>query len=352
MTNNVKDINAETLASALIDLAKQGLESELRQKISDWENLVHSSFTNVQEKIQAMDDLLAQRPTFIQTKPINGEELQAPKLTHNLFKTIAKILVSSKRKEKNIMLVGPAGGGKSYMAQVLAEAVGLQFCPMSVGIQTTKSDLMGFVNAMGNYVTSPVRKAFEEGGVLLLDEFDAANAGVVTILNALLANNIVSFPDKTVTKHPNFICICACNTYGRGADVEYVGRNRLDAATLDRFIVVDMGYDYALERALVKQDKWLDIVHKMRENAASAGIKHIISPRASMDGADLLEQGFSIHDVLEMCVFKGAEENVRNHLLKDIVLPPKPIFDKNGKIVGYESTNKETIKVDGEITIQ
>lgn len=351
--NKTTDISGEVMAKALLDLVAKGLDDKLQQKINAWEDTVKQSFTSVQEKIAEIDDILAKRPTQIMIVDKDDKEIVAPKMTHNLFKTIAKILISSKRKEKNIMLVGPAGGGKSYMAQVLAEAVNLQFCPMSVGIQTTKSDLMGFVNAMGNYVTSPIREAFEKGGVLLLDEFDAANAGVVTILNALLANEIVSFPDKTVKKHKNFICICACNTYGRGADVEYVGRNRLDAATLDRFIVVDMQYDYALERALVKQDKWLDIVHKMRENAKEAGIKHIISPRASMDGADLLENGFSIHDVLEMCIFKGAEENIRNHLLKDIILPPRPVFDSNGKVIGYSDyTQADKPTVTEEITIQ
>lgn len=327
------EINETQLANKLVSLAVAGVSEQISKKVQVLEECVANALKGTQEKIAAVEQLLDNSPTCIR---IGTKEINTVKQTHKIFGIVSKILTSAKRKEKNIMLVGPAGGGKSYLASVIAEATNLPFHPMSVGIQTTKSDLMGFVNAMGNYVTSPVRLAFENGGVLLLDEFDAANAGVVTILNALLANEIVSFPDKTVKKHPNFICICACNTFGRGADVTYVGRNRLDGATLDRFITVTMDYDGVLERMLVGKPKWVEIIEKMRENAETAGIKHIISPRASMDGADLLDAGFNIYDVLEMVVFKGVEPNIKEQLVKGITLPPRPIVDSvTGKIVGY-----------------
>ena len=169
-------------------------------------------------------------------------------------------------------------------------------------------------------MTSPVREAYENGGLLLLDEFDCAHAGVVTILNSLLANGHCSFPDGIVNKNPNFICICACNTYGRGANVDYVGRNRLDGATLDRFIVIDVDYDAKLEKKLCDNDAWFDIIKKIRANAEKQGIKTIISPRASMDGADLLDGGFTIKEVLNMTIFKGQDKDIQTKLLKDIDL--------------------------------
>ena len=165
---------------------------------------------------------------------------------------------------------------------------------------------MGFINAAGVYVSSPIRKAYENGGVLLLDEFDAAHAGVVTILNSLLANGEVSFPDKTVQKNEKFVCICACNTYGKGANIDYIGRNRLDGATLDRFIVLDVDYDKDLEKLLTRNDKWHKVVSEIRDNIQKQGIKMIVSPRASMDGADLLDAGFEPERVLDMVIFKGC----------------------------------------------
>ena len=46
----------------------------------------------------------------------------------------------------------------------------------------------------------------------------------------------------------NVAIIAAANTFGTGADLMYAGRNQLDAATLDRFYVVKMDYDEALEQ--------------------------------------------------------------------------------------------------------
>ena len=314
-------VNDHQLANLLVERGMLSLNKQIKKEIDKVTENINNAYKQAEERLAHIDRLLNDKPTIINTGTIEAPKTE---MTHKAFFAIAKILMSQKRKEKNIMLVGPAGGGKSHLAYTVAQAAKLPFHPMSVGIQTTKSDLLGFINAMGTYVTSPVREAFEKGGILLLDEFDAANAGVVTILNGLLANSVVSFPDKVVTKHKNFICICACNTYGRGADASYVGRNRLDAATLDRFIVLPVDYDDQLEAKLTKHSTWLAFVRKMRANAEKEHLKYIISPRAAMDGADLLDAGFNIHDVLEMVIFKGIDKQIIDRLLKDIELPPRP----------------------------
>jgi hypothetical protein len=276
---------------------------------------------------------------------VNLGTLEKPKskLVHKAFDTIIKILSSTKRKEKNIMLVGGAGGGKTYLVGSVAQALKLPFYPMSVGLQTTKSDLLGFINAQGGYMTSIVRQAYEHGGVLLLDEFDSAHAGVVTILNSLLANGHCSFPDGVITKHKDFVCLCACNTYGRGASIDYVGRNRLDGATLDRFIVVDVDYDDKLEKSLTNHKAWSTIVDNIRRNAEKSGVKVIISPRASMDGADLLEGGFSFEQTLDMVIFKGCDKDIQTKLMAGI---DKTSFASAGKPVPKKPRSKSVSTAD------
>ena len=77
------------------------------------------------------------------------------------------------------------------------------------------------------------------GGVFLFDEIDAADANVLLVVNSALANGRMSVPSRhdqpVAKKHSEFVCIAAANTFGRGADRVYVGRNELDEATLDRF---------------------------------------------------------------------------------------------------------------------
>ena len=212
------------------------------------------------------------------------------------------------------MLVGPAGGGKTTCCEKVAEILNLKFYPMSVGPQTTKSDLLGFIDAAGNYHTTPLREAFENGGLLLLDEVDAANAGVLTIINSLLANGYCSFPDGVKQRNENFRCICACNTYGRGADRQYVGRNQLDAATLDRFAVVDFDYDEELERAIAGNNEWVDKIIRYRKRAFDLKMRVVISPRASIFGSKLLASGMKEQQVEELVVWKGVSAEIRSKI--------------------------------------
>ena len=137
----------------------------------------------------------------------------------------------------NVMLTGSAGSGKTYASAQVAEALGVKFYALSVGAQTSKSDIVGFIDAGGTYRTTPFRQAYEKGGVFVMDEIDAGNSNVLIQINSALSNGICSFPDKQVKAHKDFHFIATANTYGKGESMKYVGRNRLDAATLDRFTI-------------------------------------------------------------------------------------------------------------------
>lgn len=317
MDNDLKNQMLDMLLGNLAEEARK-LAAEEIKKIREE---VGADLTKMKEQAESiqkeLDKVFSNCPTVVTLGTIEEPKKE---LTHNLFDKVLKILTSTNRKEKNIMLVGPAGSGKTNMVSQVADVLQLQFYPMAVGLQTTKSDLLGFINATGKYIPSCIRKAYENGGVLLLDEFDAAHAGVVTILNSLLANKVYSFPDKEVKKHKDFHCFVACNTYGTGANLDYIGRNRLDGATLDRFVVLDFNYDTKLEKRLTHNDGWYEIVNKIRQNAQELGIKIIISPRACMDGADLIEAGFNVEEAISMTIFKGCTEDVKQKLLKDVLI--------------------------------
>ena len=337
----MNEVLENKLVEKLIGDKSSNINQLLNQRIEDITNRVDRKINETEEllteKISRISDKLKGQPIKVNLGSVKKPE---NKVLHEKFDTIIKILESTNRIEKHIMLVGPCGSGKSSLCSDIAKALKIDFYPMSVGLQTTKSDLLGFINAKGEYVTTPIRQAFENGGLLLLDEFDATNPSTVTILNSMLANNICSFPDKIVSKHKNFICIVACNTYGKGADISYVGRNRLDASTLDRFIVVNVDYDENLEKHLTPNNEWFKCIKKMRSNINKFGVKTIISPRASMQGADLLEHGFSFEDVVNMVVLKGASEDVRNKILNGVT------YGKKKKEVKKSDSVKITFSAD------
>lgn len=161
----------------------------------------------------------------------------------------------------NVLLVGPSGCGKTQLAHQVADALELPFSFLSCTAGMSESQLLGWLLPVGiagqfEYVRSAFVKAYEEGGVFLLDELDAADENVLLVINSALANGHLSIPQRhanpIATRHADFVMIAAANTYGHGADRVYAGRNQLDGATLDRFrtAIVQMDYDATLEASL------------------------------------------------------------------------------------------------------
>lgn len=199
--------------------------------------------------------------------------------------------------------------GKTTIVEESAKVLDLPFYSKSVSIQTGTHEFFGYYDANGNYVPTLFRKAYEEGGIFLLDEFDAGNPNVLAALNQSVANNVCPFPDAMVPKHKDFIMVIAGNTFGTGATMEYVGRNKIDAATLDRFVFLEIPYDNKFEMNLAKDKEWCKEVQAYRKRASDKGLKVVISPRATFYGEMLLLAGLSKEEVLKMTVFKGLTDS-------------------------------------------
>ena len=257
-------------------------------------------------------------------------------------------LLAAVAARRNLWLVGPAGSGKTSAAHAVADALGLPFYAKSVGPQTSESGLLGYHDANGKTVRTQLRDAYEHGGVFLLDEVDAANPAVLVVVNQLLANGHASFPDAVVAKHADFVPIAGANTIGQGADRQYVGRQQIDAATLDRFVLLDWQYDPRIEAAAagvpldlldgspvpkgiklhslktdvdkaVAEERVAEYVRKVvavRNAVASLGkgVRVIISPRATINGVALLRAGWPVDAVLDGCVWKGLDKDTRSKI--------------------------------------
>lgn len=213
------------------------------------------------------------------------------------------------------MLVGPAGSGKSTAGRQVAEALGLSFVTESCSPQMSKWDLMGFMGANGNYVAGVIRNAFEFGGVVLLDEVDASNPAVLVSVNLLASvavGETVTFPDGAdVARHADFVLITGANTYGDGASDEYVGREQLDAATLDRFATITWDYDEDVEKIASGNVEWAEYVIRVRAAAKAANVDLLVTPRASINGAALLAQGMPRRTVEALVIWKGLDADAQ-----------------------------------------
>lgn len=265
--------------------------------------------TNIKELKTKVDSL---NHNVLRVTTINNDNKVDLGAVHKSFPSLLKSL----EQKSNVYICGPAGSGKTTAAQKCAEALNVPF--YFTGAIASEYKLTGFIDAQGKIVSTDFRKAYENGGLFLFDEIDASFPQAVLAFNAALANDFMDFPDKRVQKHENFYCIAAANTIGMGADRQYVGRNQLDAASLDRFVFLDWQYDENLEQELAGNKTWTYKVQKIRKIVNEKKIRFVVSPRASIKGAQLLAAGFSESEVEEMVLWKGMDEATKNSIKKSL----------------------------------
>ena len=212
----------------------------------------------------------------------------------------------------NVWVTGPAGSGKTHGGTMLAETLGLPF--HIHGATARPHEILGYTDAGGTYHRTPFREAFEHGGVLMLDEVDAWDNGVLLALNAATSNGLATFPDGVIARHKDCVIIACANTYGLGGTADYVGRSRIDAAFLSRFVKLAWEYDTALETALSGNEMWAQRVISARARARVNGLKIMITPRDSQAGAALIEAGFTWDEAADMTYLAGLSIEQRKQI--------------------------------------
>lgn len=260
--------------------------------IRSFEDLLKTAETPIDaETVRAIvrEELSGQEPRKVDIH-VNGvfqQQVQGP-LPIPFFRVVRRMVM-----RMNTLLVGPAGCGKTTMARKAAEALGLRFGHITLSAGMSEGHLLGRLLPTGKggqfeYNLSQFVDFYENGGVYLLDELDAADANTLLVINTALANGEMAVPARTANpvavRHPDFVCIACANTFGNGANRQYVGREQLDAATLDRFraAFITCDYDSNIESNLVDRDI-LAWGRAMRAKIAETQLRRFVSTRFLID---------------------------------------------------------------------
>ena len=313
-----------TTGNPLLDMIWDGIRPKV-ESISKTASLTEDLQKKLEEQFQVLTDLskdlqeqLAKRPIVeITVSTEDGREIGRVENPHPLTSEVIKIVTSKFQGRRLIpYLYGAPGGGKSTIARQVAAALNLNFGYLSLNKYSTPSSAIGFVNAQGAIVDTDFTRAYEKGGVLLIDEFDNMSGNLATSLNGALCNGQAAFPAGTIAMHADCIVITTGNTSARGGDSKHNERVKLDDATIDRLVFLEVPYDLELEERLAIQTydhtdthRLIELVRKLRKNAADRQMSVTFSPRCCYYGASLLKSGFSFDKTVEMAVRKGLNRD-------------------------------------------
>lgn len=232
---------------------------------------------------------------------------------HYLFQDVLESVADN----SYVLLKGNAGSGKTYGAVQIAKALELDYRIFSFTNEISLGRCIGYMDAMGKYVTTAIREMYENGGLLIMDEFDAMNPNVAVSLNNMLSGDEYTFPDEVVVKHEDFKVIACTNTFGNGADKDYSSRNKLDKATLDRFDEkFNWGYDKDLEIAVFGDTEATRVVFKIRENAEKLGIT--ITPRRTKSVNKMVNRGVKLKVALERAILNEYKTDQQRAMLEGV----------------------------------
>jgi nitric oxide reductase NorQ protein len=172
--------------------------------------------------------------------------------SHN-DETIREDALSILSLQKNLLLKGPTGSGKTRLAEDLSNTLSLKMYSINCSVDVDIEALLGFKTIEYTegkqeitFVDGPVVQAMKHGGMLYIDEINMARPEVLPILNAVLDyRRKITNPltGEEITADESFIVVAAIN-------VGYVGTMPMNEALLNRFNVIEI--DYVSKEELTK----------------------------------------------------------------------------------------------------
>lgn len=288
----------EKIVEAIINKGKEITSNSLLKEFAPrMEEYVRDTYGYLPKRVEITDG----------DKPV----VQLEGLFHQKFDTILQIV----KRNVPLMLVGPAGSGKNHTLEQIAKALSLDFYFTNAVTQEYK--LTGFIDANGTYQETQFYRAFKNGGLFFLDEMDASVPEVLVLLNAAIANGYFDFPTGRINAHEDFRIVSAANTVGRGANMEYTGRSQLDAATLDRFTIVQFDYDPEVEFALAGSTDLYNFVNDLRDIIKVNSIRYVVSMRATINSTKLMDV-LSKEELINDVILKGIDEDDKHIISNNI----------------------------------
>lgn len=267
-----------------------------------------------------------------------------------------KYLVRSAVRGKNIMMVGPAGCGKTQAAKDLPKATNRPFFYFNLGAtQDPRATLIGnthFKDGETTFDESAFVKAIRtQDSVILLDELSRAHPEAWNILMTVLdegqrylrLDEDIDAPTIKVAPGVSFIATANIGT-------EYTSTRVLDRALMDRFEIIEVDIltlekeESLLTKRYGKQVS-ADLIHAVADIAdatrkewrsETGKLSTMVSTRMTVRVCELLADGFNLGEAAEVAILPlfdaagGADSErtfVKQIIQKHMATAEKDIFN-------------------------
>jgi gas vesicle protein GvpN len=160
---------------------------------------------------------------------------------------------------RNVLLEGPVGVGKTRLALELAHRLGRPVFRVDGDSRYTEQKLTGWFDpplvlkkgySWTTFVGGPLTEAMRSGGILFMNELNRLPEGVQNVLLPAIDERLISIPRLgEVRAAPGFLVIATQNPK------EFVATSHLSEAILDRFELITLGYQSEEEELRIVQNR-------------------------------------------------------------------------------------------------
>lgn len=274
------------------------------------------SKTEIKELLNKLEEEFKKKEEKEKEKEKEKEELKKIQFSFSSLEPEDKLKSLIKAGMNNIWMVGPAGCGKSTIARNTAKELDIPYLCISCGIGTSATEFTGY-----KYPTREATKFAEfyaKKSIILIDEMTALDPSVAQVINAALANGEIETTTGTVLRHPECIIIATSNTFGNGADRQYVANNQLDASTIDRFTGAIIEVNYSVKYESQFDHEVVDYIYLLRDCIKINSLRRIASTRMIQAAEKMKKVGMLDWKDMLIINWSDTEKNIVKQYIQKV----------------------------------